>query len=341
MYRPIIYTAEQVRSTDILFGFQQNMIALSKLAAAILGTSTICNGFACTPTSPNTLTVNIAPGEIYSMGAVDATAYGVLPADTTDQILKQGIVLATDNIACPAPTTSGYSINYLIEAEFQEVDAVDLLLPFYNSANPSQPYSGQGNSGAPLPTQRQGSCLMQAKAGAAAPTGTQVTPTPDAGFVGLWVVTVAYGQSGIASANIAQYSGANFITTTLPQLASTAFARLNATQAWTAGQSGTPVALAFGASVTPTFASANNFTVAVSANFQLANPANVVPGQSGVIEFNQNATGGYAITSFGGQYIAANGTKPQLQAGANGTDVFSYYVNSANKIVLTAVPKVA
>ena len=232
------------------------------------------------------------------------------------------------------------TFNYTDEP-IQEVDAANVVLPFYNSANPSQPYNGQANSGAALPTQRQGICLLQVKAGAAAATGVQVTPTPDAGFVGLWVVTVAYGQSGIAAGNIAQYSGAPFINSTLPQLASQSFAKLNATQAWTAAQSGTPVPLVFGTTVTPNFAAGNNFTLATTASFSLANPTNVVPGQSGVIEFNQNSGGGNAINSYGNLYIGANGTKPQLAAGANGTDVFSYYVSSAGKIVLTAIPKVA
>lgn len=341
MYRPIIYTAEQVRSTDILFGFRHAMIGLSKLAAAILGTSTVVNGFACTPTSPNTLTVNVGAGEIYSMGPVDATAYGVLAADTGDQILKQGIVFGISNLACPAPTTIGFSINYLIEAQFQENDTAGAVLPFYNSANPSQPFSGQNNSGAALPTQRQGVCLLQVKAGGAAATGVQVTPTPDAGFVGLWVVTVAYGQTGIAASNIAKYSGAPFLGATLQQLSSQSFAQLNAVQAWTAGQSGQPFALTFGSSVSPNFAAANNFTVAVTGNFSLANPTNVVPGQSGIIEFNQGSSGAFTISTYGNLYVTANGVKPQLQAGANGTDLFSYYVNSAGKVVLAAIPKVS
>ena len=340
MYRPIIYTSEQVRSTDILYGFRHAMIGVSKLAAAILGTSTAVNGFACTPTSPNTLTVNVGAGEIYSMAPVDATAYGVLPADTADQILKQGVVLGISNLACPAPTTSGFSINYLIEAQFQENDTAGAVLPFYNSANPSQPFSGQNNSGAALPTQRQDTCLLQVKAGGAAATGLQATPVPDSGFVGLWVVTVAYGQTGIAAGNIAQYPGAPFINATLPQLSSQSFAKLNAVQAWTAAQSGTPVALTFGSSVSPNFALGNNFVLTTTSSFSLANPTNIVPGQSGAIEFIQG-TGGNVINSYGTAYIGPSGAKPQLQAGANGTDVFFYYVLSSGRVLLTNAPKVA
>jgi len=344
MYRPIIYTAEQVRSTDILFGFRHTMIAFSKLAAAMLGTSTCVNGFACTPTSPNTLTVNVGQGEIYSMAPVDATAYGVLPANTTDQILKQGIVLGTANLSCPAPTTVGFSINYLIEAEFQEVDANSVVLPFYNSANPSQPFSGQNNSGAPLPTERHGTCLLQVKAGAAAATGSQVTPSADAGFVGLWVVTVAYGQTGISGANIAQAAGAPFLTQNLQTIlaALAGYAQLGATQAWTKGQSGTPVPITFGPTITPDFSGANNFTISpITSNFALANPTHLVAGQSGVIECTQNNTGNFTISSFGNAYIGANGSKPNLAAGPNGTDLLAYYVTSNLKVQLSAIPKVA
>lgn len=344
MYRPIIYTAEQVRSTDILFGFRHAMIAFSKLAAALLGTTTCVNGFACTPTSPNTLTVNLGPGEIYGMAPVDAMAYGVLPADTTDQILKQGTILGTTNLSCPAPNTVGFSINYLIEAQFQEIDAVDVVLAFWNSQNPSQPFNGQNNSGAPLPTQRQGTCAIQVKAGAAAATGSQVTPAPDAGFVGLWVVTVAYGQTGIAAGNISQAAGAPFLTQNLQTILSAlaGYAQLGATQAWTKGQSGTPVPITFASTVTPNFAAANNFIVTgISSNFTLANPTNLVAGQSGVIECTQNGTGGFSISSFGSSYIGPNGSKPNLTATANGTDLLVYYVTSTLKVSLSVVPKVA
>ena len=344
MDRPIVYTQEQARSTDFLFASRSAMIGLSKLAAAILGTSTAVNNLACTPTSPAGLTVNVSQGEIYSMAPVDASQYGVLPADTADTILKQGIVLGTTNFSCPAPTTTGYSINYLIEAIYQDTDTTNVVLPYFNSANPSQPLSGQNNSGAPQSTERQGQCILAIKAGAAAATGSQVTPAPDSGYTALWVVTVANGQTGITSANIAQVPGAPFLTQNLQSILSSlaGYAQLGATQAWTKGQSGAPVPIAFGATVTPNLAAANNFIVTgISANFTLANPANAVGGQSGVIEFTQNATGSYTITTFGSVYIGANGSKPNLAATANGTDLIFYYVLSTGKILLTTVPKAA
>jgi len=344
MDRSIVYTQEQARSTDFLFAQRAAMIGVAKLAAAMLGTSTAVNGLACTPTSPASLTVNVAQGEIYSMGPVDASQYGVLPADTADSILKQGMVLGTTNFSCPAPTTSGYSINYLIEAIFQETDTTNVVLPYFNSANPGQPLSGQNNSGAAQPTQRQGQCILAVKAGAAAATGTQTTPAADSGYTALWVVTVANGQTTITSPNIVQVPGAPFLTQNLQTILSTlaGYAQLGVTQAWTKGQSGTPVPITFSSTVTPNFAAANNFIVnSISSNFTLANPTNAVAGQSGVIEFTQDATGGRTITTFGSSYIGANGSKPNLVGTANKTDLIFYYVLSTGKILLTTVPMVS
>lgn len=112
----------------------------------------------------------------------------------------------------PRRRQRGQSINYLIEAQFQEVDSIPVVLNYYNASNPAVPFSGPGNTGAPQNTQRKGTVVVQAKAGTAATTGTQTTPAPDAGFVGLYVVTVANGQSSVTAANISTLSTAPFLT---------------------------------------------------------------------------------------------------------------------------------
>ncbi|MBA4709596.1 complement C1q domain-containing protein, partial [Aquitalea aquatica] len=104
------------------------------------------------------------------------------------------------------------SINYLIEASYADVDSNPVLLPYYNSASPSSPYSGQGNNGLTQPTARKGTVVLTAKAGVPAATGSQTTPVPDFGNVGLYVVTVAYGQTQITAGNISQYAAAPFIS---------------------------------------------------------------------------------------------------------------------------------
>ncbi|MBA4710570.1 hypothetical protein, partial [Aquitalea aquatica] len=147
MDRQIVYPGQILPETTLLQMTKDAMIGMAKLSAAVLGTATVVNGFAVTPTSPASLQVNAAPGEIYSLQNIDGTAFSSLSADTTHQIMKQGIALDAATLTLAAPTTSGQSINYLIEASYADVDSNPVLLPYYNSASPSSPYSGQGNNG--------------------------------------------------------------------------------------------------------------------------------------------------------------------------------------------------
>lgn len=212
MDRQIIYPGQIPLETDLLYTNKNMMIGLSKLAAAILGTSTQVNGLACTPTGPASLQVNVAAGEIYQLANVDGTAYSSVAADTTHQILKQGILLDQSTLSCPAPGTVGFSINYLIQATFTETDGTPVVLPYYNASNPAVAYSGPANAGTTNNTVRKGVVTLAVKAGTAATTGTQTTPTADSGYVGLWVVTVANGQTQIIAGNIVQASGAPFLS---------------------------------------------------------------------------------------------------------------------------------
>ncbi|HQT89691.1 MAG TPA: hypothetical protein PK677_14280 [Acidiphilium sp.] len=218
MDRPIVYPAALPQASDVLSVAQDAMIGLGYALQAVMGSSTVVAGLACTPTSPASLAVNVAPGSIMALAQTDATAYSTLPANA-NSLMQQGIVQTTTLFNIAAPSTSGQSINYLIEAAFSQTDGNSTVLPYYNAANPSQPYSGPNNSGTAQNTIRYGACVLQLKAGAPAATGSQVTPAVDSGYVGLWVITVANGQSTIVSGNIVEYSGAPFLPFTLPQLA--------------------------------------------------------------------------------------------------------------------------
>lgn len=208
MDRQIVYPGQIPLETDLLNTNKYAMIALAKLAAAMLGTTTVVNGLGCVPTGPASLQVVVNAGEIYSLANVDATAYSSLPADTTHSILKQGIALDPVTLSCPAPATAGQSVNYLIQAAYLDSDAGLITLPYYNASNPTQAWAGPGNSGAQQATARKGIVNITVKAGVSATTGTQTTPAPDAGYTGLWVVTVANGQTTITSANITQAANA-------------------------------------------------------------------------------------------------------------------------------------
>lgn len=215
MDRSIIYAGQIPLTADLLHTNRFAMIGLAKLAAAVLGTGTIANGLAATPTSPASMQVSVAPGEIYAMANVDATAFGSLAANTTHSILKQGIVMDATLLTFTAPATAGQSIAYLIQGAYQDTDAQPVVLPYYNASNPAQAFSGPNNSGSSQNTVRRGAVVLQIKAGTAAATGSEVAPAPDAGYIPLWVVRVANGQTTITATNIAQATGAPFLSGTV------------------------------------------------------------------------------------------------------------------------------
>jgi hypothetical protein len=218
MDRNIVYPGSIPLDTDILYPNRNAMVGIAALTAAVLGSNGVVDGLACTPTTPASLTVNIGPGSITQLSPVDATAYGSLAADVTDQIVKTGINLQATSFTLGAPANSGQSINYLIEAAFSETDTDPVVLPYVNAANPAQPFSGPNNAGTAQNTLRIQRVQLQVKPGAAASAGAQTTPAADSGWIALYVVTVNYGQSAITTANISVAGGAPFIGYKLPSL---------------------------------------------------------------------------------------------------------------------------
>jgi len=102
-------------------------------------------------------------------------------------------------------------------------------------------------------------------------------------------------------------------------------------QTFTAAQRGTVSALTDGATITPNFATANNFSVTLGGNRTLANPTNLTAGQSGAIVITQDGTGSRTL-AFGGYWKFAGGTAPTLTTTASKTDVLVYYVESSTRI---------
>lgn len=211
MNRQIVYAGAIPLETDLLNTNKYAMLGIAKLASSLMGGNTYVHGLACTPSSPASMVVNVAAGQIYSLQNIDGTAYSSLPADTTHSILKQGYILDAQQFTLTAPSTSGYSINYLIQVTYSDVDGGSTVLPYYNASNPSVAWSGPNNSGTAQYTVRQGICTVSMKAGVAATTGTQITPSPDTGCTGLYVITVAQGATTVTAGNIATYANAPFL----------------------------------------------------------------------------------------------------------------------------------
>lgn len=218
MDRNLVYPGSIPLDTDLLTINRNTMIGLGFLAQALLGSGIVVDGLACAPTVPASLTVNVGPGSITQLSVVDTSAYGSLPADTTDSLVKMGINITPVSFTLTAPSSSGQSINYLIEAAFAESDANPIVLPYYNAANPAQAFSGPNNAGTAQNTQRNQRVQLQIKSGAPANTGSQVTPPVDSGWVGLYQITVNYGQTAVTSANIVTLATAPFLNWKLPNL---------------------------------------------------------------------------------------------------------------------------
>ena len=215
MDRATVYFDQTPLETDVLRTNQYAMVGLAKLSEAVLGTGVAVSGFPIAPTAPASLSVTLGAGQVYQQENLEASSWSSLPADT-HTIVKQGILLDAAGLTFTAPTTPGYSQCFLIEVQYQDVDTLPVVLPYYNAANPDVTLNGPAGNNAAQNTARKGAVAYQIKAGISATSGTQVAPAPDAGWAGLYVVTLAYGATTVTAGNIALYSGAPFLPVTLP-----------------------------------------------------------------------------------------------------------------------------
>jgi len=111
---------------------------------------------------------------------------------------------------------------------------------------------------------------------------------------------------------------------------------LDGAQTWTKGQRGEITALTDGATITPNFADSNNFSVTLGGNRTLANPTNLVAGQSGCIWITQDGTGSRTL-AYGSYWDFTGGTAPTLTTTAGAVDCLVYAVQSSTKITATLI----
>lgn len=213
MDRQIVYPGAIPLETDLLNTNRFAMIALAKLAMALLGSDTCLYGLHCTPDSTPSLRIQVGPGQIYSLENIDNAPYSSLAADTSQKILKQGLICESTTFELTAPSASGHSINYLVQVTYEEVDSDEILLPYYNAVNPAVAFNGPANSGKAQPGKRSGVCRLVLKSGRASPTGSQVTPLPDTGYVAAWGITVTAGMKAISDTSIFRVKDAPFLPT--------------------------------------------------------------------------------------------------------------------------------
>ena len=116
----------------------------------------------------------------------------------------------------------------------------------------------------------------------------------------------------------------------------TGYGLLDGAQTWTKGQRGEITALTDGATITADFADSNNFSVTLGGNRTLANPSNIVAGQSGCIWITQDGTGSRTL-AYGTDWEFTGGTAPTLTTTAGAVDCLVYAVQSATKITATLI----
>jgi len=104
------------------------------------------------------------------------------------------------------------------------------------------------------------------------------------------------------------------------------------TKLYVSGNSASNIsALTDGATITPDFSAANNFSVTLAGNRTLANPTGLIAGQSGVITITQDATGSRTL-AYGSYWDFAGGTAPTLSTAASAQDVLVFFVTSSTRI---------
>ncbi|PZO04856.1 MAG: hypothetical protein DCF29_09610 [Alphaproteobacteria bacterium] len=104
---------------------------------------------------------------------------------------------------------------------------------------------------------------------------------------------------------------------------------LSPTAVWAAAQL---VAAVQAATIAVDMSAALNFTTVMTGNRTLGAPSNAKPGQSGVIEFLQDATGGRTL-AFNAAWKFEGASPPTLSTAANARDVLVFTVLASNVVV--------
>jgi hypothetical protein len=219
VWRSFIYPGEIPRTYDHLAQWKDNLIALSLAISAMTGTNTpLLSGFGTSAqVSPN-LTINVAPGQIFQLNALDPTPYGSCGSDST-QVYQQGVMAAAQVITFVTSQLSAGQNQYaLVQVSFTQYDTVRPndptggLLAYFNSNAPNQPLQGQSGNAAIQPTVREALATLSVVYGSPAAAGSAIPPAASSNALPLCLVLLTFGEIAITSGQIqpaspAVYSG--------------------------------------------------------------------------------------------------------------------------------------
>jgi hypothetical protein len=170
--------------------------------------------------------------------------------------------------------------------------------------------------------------IASSSSGASAPTTTYANQ--------LWMDTTNHvlkvrNEDNDAWINLATFDQTTDAVTYIDDVELAKVIVSDAAQTFTAAQRGAISALTDATTITPDFAVANNFSVTLGGNRTMANPSNLVAGQSGSIFITQDGTGSRTL-AWGSYWDFAAGTAPTLTTTAGAVDRVDYVVRTTGSI---------
>lgn len=224
MKRPIVYSGQVPLTKDLLEDAQYGQIADASLLEAVRGAQTPgVYGLGIKQTASPSLQVDMERGVLAAPMALEPTAYSALAADSTTY-LKYGVSTGR-TIAASVSLPSGSNKQIcIVQVELQENDIDNVVLPYYNAADPTQALLGPGGGGSTQPRNRVLAIAPSFKYGTPT-TGTPVAPTPDSGQIALCefelkstTTQITAAADSSTNAQIKAYSGGTPLLNNFAQL---------------------------------------------------------------------------------------------------------------------------
>ena len=177
--------------------------------------------------------------------------------------------------------------------------------------------------------------------GSSVATGVAVSGDIVMSNAGATTVTKVGGQSVTLAGSLTTSGayGIAFVATagtsvTLPT--SGTISALSGVNTWTAAQIGSVSALTTSSgSIAVNLATANNYSIAMTANATLSNPTNMAAGQTGQIAITQNASTAYTLAYASYWIEATSGVAPSLSTTLSAQNILSYFVFDSTHVYFT------